>query len=101
MPKPAKLKPRLTITAKRKGKQVTLKLRVAGLSAKSGRITLSAKLVRKRHTVATSGSATARSGRATLVLKSKKRVAKGTYTLTVRVKQGTRSATVTKTLRLR
>jgi phospholipase C len=103
-PQPAKkpaIKPRLAVAAKRSGRKLTLSLRVSGVSARNGRITLSVKLRRNRRTLAASRTATVRSGRVKLVLKAKKRLKRGRYTLTVTVRQGAAKATVTKRLTVR
>jgi phospholipase C len=103
-PVPAKkktIKPKLSLTAKRSGKKVTLTLKVTGLSTKDGKITLSAKLVQKKKTVATSASGTVKSGKVKLTLKAKKAIKKGKYTISFKVKQGTASATVSKTVTLK
>jgi phospholipase C len=96
------IKPKLSsITVKRSGKKVTVKLKVTGLSTKGGKVTLSAKLVQKRKTVATSATGTVKAGKATLTVKAKKTIKKGKYTLSVKVKQGTATATVTKAVTLK
>jgi phospholipase C len=103
-PPPAKkpaIKPKLSVTAKRSGKKVTLTVKVTGLSTKNGKVTLSAKLVLKKKNVASSATGTVKAGKAKLTLKAKKTIKKGKYTLSVKVKQGTASATVTKALTLR
>lgn len=101
---PAKLKisPKLaSLAAKRSGKKVTLTFKVSGLSAKNGKVTATAKLVLKKKTVATAAKATVKSGKAKLTLKAKKAIKKGKYTLSVTVRQGTASKTLTRTLKLK
>jgi phospholipase C len=95
------IKPKLSITAKRSGKKVTLTLKVTGLSSKDGKVTLSAKLVQKKKTVATSTSGTVKSGKVKLTLKAKKTIKKGKYTISFKVRQGTASATVSKSVTLK
>jgi phospholipase C len=98
---PFKIKPKLSVTAKRSGRRLTLKLKVTNLKASNGRITLTVKLRRKGKTLASSLKHTVRSGRVTLVLKAKKPLRKGRYTLAVRVVQGKATVNLTRTLTLR
>ena len=95
------IKPKLSIAAKRAGKKLTLTLKVTGLSTKDGKVTLSAKLVQKKKTVATSATGTVKSGKVKLTLKAKKTIKKGKYTISFKVRQGTASATVSKTVSLK
>jgi phospholipase C len=96
------IKPKLSsLKAKRAGKRVTATFRITGLSSKNGKVTVTAKLALKKKTVATSAAATVRSGRAKITLKAKKAIKKGKYTLSVKVRQGTASRTVTRTLTLK
>jgi phospholipase C len=98
-----KLKPKFSgpVTVKRSGKHATLALKLSGLTASRGKITVTAKLILKKKTVATAASATLKSGKAKLTLKAKKAIKKGKYTLSVTVKQAGAAATVTKSVTLR
>jgi phospholipase C len=100
-PTPVKIKPKVSISAKRSGHKLTLKLKVTNLKASNGRITLTVKLRRNGKTLATSPKHTVRSGRVTLVLKAKKPLKKGRYTLALRIVQGKATANLTKTVKLR
>jgi phospholipase C len=101
-PPALRISPKLSsYSAKRAGKKVTLAFKVAGLSTKNGKATVTAKLVLKKKTVATAAKATVKSGKAKLTLKAKKTIKKGKYTLSVTVRQGTASKTVTHALTLK
>jgi phospholipase C len=98
---PFRIKPKLSVTAKRSGRKLTLKLKVTNLKAANGRITLTVKLRRKGKTLASSARHTVRSGRVTLVLKAKQPLKKGRYTLGVRIVQGRATGNLTRTVTLR
>ncbi len=96
-----KIKPRVAVSVKHSGRKLTLKFKVTNLKASNGRITLTVKLRRNGKTLATSPRHTVRSGRVTLVLKAKKPLKTGRYTLALRIVQGKASANLTKTVKLR
>ena len=94
--------PRLgTPKGTRKGKTVTVTVKLSGLSARAGRISVSARLLRKSTAVATSASTKVKLGTIKLKLKGRKSVKKGAYTLSLRVTQAGARATVAKKLTLR
>jgi phospholipase C len=100
-PPPASVvRPKLTATAKRSGKKLVLSLRVTGLKASAGKITATVKLSRNGKLIAT-GKGTVKSGKLRLTLKAKKKLAKGSYKLTVTTIQPRRKATLTTTLKVK
>jgi phospholipase C len=100
-PKPAKPAPvKVTFTTKKSGKKLTVKLKVTGLSASKGKITLNAKLTLGKASIAT-GKGTVKSGRLTLTLKGKKTLKRGTYKLTVTVTQAKKATKISKSFKLK
>ncbi|HEY4095669.1 MAG TPA: alkaline phosphatase family protein, partial [Baekduia sp.] len=93
-------KPNFTFTTKKSGKKLTVKLKVTGLSASKGKITLSAKLTLGKASIAT-GKGTVKSGRLTLTLKGKKTLKRGTYKLTVTVTQAKKATKISKSFKLK
>jgi phospholipase C len=98
-PKPTPFKPKLSFSTKKTSKTLKLSFKVTGLSTKRGKITVSAKLTLGKKAIA-SGKGTVRSGRLTLTLKSKKKLKRGTYKLSMTVSQAGKSAKFSKTLKL-
>lgn len=101
-PAVVKLRPKFSgaVTVKRSGKHATLQLKLSGLTASRGKITVTAKLVLKQKTVATAAAVALKSGKAKLTLKAKKAIKKGKYTLSVTVRQAGAAGTVTKSVTL-
>ncbi|WP_081691200.1 phospholipase C [Conexibacter woesei] len=81
--------------ARRSGKKLTLTFTYKGVTASKGRLTVSAKAMLNRRTVATAATKTIRSGRAALILRARKAIKKGRYTFTLRFRQGRLTATIT------
>ncbi len=97
--KPTPFKPKLSFSTKKTCKSLRLSFKVTGLSASKGKITVSVKLTLGKKTVA-SAKGTVRSGKVTLTLKSKKKLKRGTYKLSMTVSQAGKSAKFSKTLHL-
>jgi phospholipase C len=100
-PPPARFRPKISVRFKLSGRTLRLTVRVSGVSAKRGRITVSVKLRLRGKTLARSAAHRVSSGRVKIVLRAKHRLRKGRYTLAVRVRQGTASRTSTLRLTLR
>ena len=98
-PKPTPFKPKLSFSTKKTSQDLRLSFKVTGLSASKGKITVSVKLTLGKKTVA-SAKGTVRSGKVTLTLKSKKKLKRGTYKLSMTVSQAGKSAKFSKTLHL-
>jgi phospholipase C len=92
------VKPKLTATGRRRGRKVTLALRLSGL--KAGKATATLKLTFGRRTIATA-KRTLRTSRVALTLTAKKPVRKGTYKLSVNVVQAGRLTRLAVVLKLK
>jgi phospholipase C len=96
---PASKPLKLTVTATRKGRTVTLSLRVANLAKPD--TTAGVTLKKGTRTIASRKRARLRSGRVKLTLLARKKVVKGRYKVTVTVTQAGRKRILTATLKLR
>lgn len=99
-PPPAVARPKLTATAKRSGRKVTLSLKITDLSASAGKITANVKLTLRGRTIAT-GKGTVKAQRLRLTLRARKTLKKGTYKLTVVCVQPRKKTTLSTPLKLR
>ncbi|MCW3016120.1 MAG: hypothetical protein JWO02_3212 [Solirubrobacterales bacterium] len=97
-PKPATI--RATVTGRRKGKRVVIKLKLTGVPASTAKTRVTIELLKGTRKIATA-SGTVRSGRAQLTLRAKRALAKGRYRVRVRVRQATTTTLAPVSLKLR
>ncbi len=97
--KPVIKRATLTVSARRSGKKVVLSLRFKNLPS-SAKGTATVKLTRAARTVA-SGRGTVKAGRLRITLRSRRTVRKGSYRLSVSLKQGAKLTRLSTALKLK